>query len=106
MSNKKAPPFRCAKLWPIKSCAQMCYVYLLSMTKATFLHNNFNSSDYANVTSASNFWGMQKIPEISYKFCWSVDQLTFRHKFDCCVATINTIHKRNISLYKRRNGLV
>ena len=31
--DENAPPFKCAWLWPIKSFAQMCYVYLLSRKK-------------------------------------------------------------------------
>ena len=49
MSNENATPLRCAKLRPIKSCAQICYVYLYSTIKGTFLHNNFNSNDSANI---------------------------------------------------------
>ena len=49
MSNENAPPFRCAYLWRIKSWAQICYVYLLSATKATILHKKFNLSDCANI---------------------------------------------------------
>ena len=49
MSNENATPFRCAELWPFKSCERMCYVYLLPTTKATILLKNFNSSDCANI---------------------------------------------------------
>ena len=49
MSNENAPPFKCAKLWRIKSWAQMCYVCLSSSTRATILHKNFNLSDCANI---------------------------------------------------------
>ena len=113
MSNENATPFRCAKIRPIKSCAQICYVHLYSTIKGMFLHNNFNSSDSANIRrnvslqiTLNHFWRIQKSQKFCTNvFCWSVDQLTFRHKFDCCNATLNTILSRNISLHKRRNGL-
>ena len=114
MSNENATPLRCAKLRPFKSCAQICYVYLYSTIKGTFLHNNFNSNDSANIRRNVSLQ-ITLIVFLAYTiksqkfrtnvFCWSVDQLTFRHKFDCCDATLHTILTRNISLHKRRNGL-
>ena len=81
-----------------------------------FLHNNFNSIDYINIrrdvslqialTTFKVF-----IKRLTEKFCSNVfglqvDQPTFFPKFDCCDPTLNTILARNISLPKRRNGLV
>ena len=114
MTNENATPFRCAKLRPIKSCAQICYVNLYSTIKATFLHNNLNSNDSTNIRRNVSLqitliaiFGIYKKSQkfCTNVFCWSVDQLTFRHKVDCCDATLNTILSRNISLHKRRNGL-
>ena len=70
---------------------------LYSTIKATFLHNNFNSKDSANIRRNVSLQ-IALIAFLVYTkksqkfrtnvFCWSVDQLTFRHKFDCVVYSL------------------
>ena len=89
---------------------QMFYLYLLPTTKATILHKNFNFSDCANIrlNVSLQIALIQRVTEISYRdiFCWSVDQLTFCHKFCCCGARLDTVLTQNISLDKCQNCLV
>ena len=100
MSNENVPPFRCALFLPLKSCAQMCYyVYLLSKTNANSSHKYFNSSDCVkirrNVSLPITLIDLLAFNKTSHKcFLFASRQLTFRHKFDCCDATLNIILTR------------
>ena len=82
---------------------KLYYLYLLSRTYAN-ISIRATSLTY-DVTLAYTKKSQKSRSNRGFLFAL-VDQLTFRHKFDCCDATLNIILTRNISLYKRRNGLV
>ena len=58
MSNENAPLCRCAKLWPIKYCAKLSYLYALIA-----------------------FWRIQKDPKISFK-CFLFVSRSTRNNFN------------------------
>ena len=115
MSNENAPLFRCAFLWPIKSCTKLYYLSLLFRTNAMFSHTK-NSIPVTpltyDVTSASklrysHFGRNKKTPKSRLNvFCLPVDPLLFRHNVDSCDATPNATLTQTMSLCKLKYGVV